>query len=265
MSGKLVALSPIHIGTGADGGRPTGVDSQVIKIVTENAGEKVYIPGSSLKGVLRSAAENILRARGQGYACDPLNKPDGNCEACSLFGSTERASVVEIKDLIPDGPIQTGVRPGIGIDRNTGSAHARALFTMEFVAPGSVFPFEAVFENPANYQLGLFTAAVEALNRGLVRLGGGKSRGLGEARIDVETLEVRVPFGSARGEKLVQGEKTVVELRGGRLWLSPISDADAELSITGKATLGGDLLYGLARVREPNLDSITEGFTGVFG
>jgi CRISPR/Cas system CSM-associated protein Csm3 (group 7 of RAMP superfamily) len=75
----------------------------------ETATQSPCIPGSSLKGVIRSYIEKVLRSFGEGYACDPLNeekscsgiiqklKDDNSdlsivevikklCHACRLFG-----------------------------------------------------------------------------------------------------------------------------------------------------------------------------------
>lgn len=70
VKGTLVAESPLHIGAGDDDFRPTAVDASVIRDENNNP----YIPGTSLKGVLRSNIERIIAsgAFGELTACNVL-------------------------------------------------------------------------------------------------------------------------------------------------------------------------------------------------
>ena len=61
----------------------SGPDMAFVK-VWRNGTEEVYLPGSSLKGVLRSHAERIARTLNEQAACDPFAKQGsgtfcGNC------------------------------------------------------------------------------------------------------------------------------------------------------------------------------------------
>ena len=56
VKGTLVAESPLHIGAGNDDFRATAVDAAVIRDENNNP----YIPGTSLKGILRSNIERII-------------------------------------------------------------------------------------------------------------------------------------------------------------------------------------------------------------
>ncbi len=56
LHGKLMTSTGLHIGAGASGD-PLATDLPVVR----NAVGEPYVPGSSLKGVLRSAAEGLLR------------------------------------------------------------------------------------------------------------------------------------------------------------------------------------------------------------
>ena len=74
LEGALVTRTALHIGAGGSGDA-LGTDSPVVRTA---AGEP-YIPGSSLKGVLRSAAEALLRGgpfqelRERFWACDIIS------------------------------------------------------------------------------------------------------------------------------------------------------------------------------------------------
>ena len=65
LKGQIELLSGLHIGGGDDTMKIGGIDSQVIKDINTN---KPYIPGSSLKGKMRSLLEwnNRLVGYGEG-------------------------------------------------------------------------------------------------------------------------------------------------------------------------------------------------------
>lgn len=65
LSGQIEILSGLHIGGGDDTMKIGGIDSGVIKDINTN---KPYIPGSSIKGKMRSLLEwnNRLVVYGDG-------------------------------------------------------------------------------------------------------------------------------------------------------------------------------------------------------
>jgi CRISPR-associated RAMP protein (TIGR02581 family) len=188
--------------------------------VFRNGREEVYLPGSSLKGVLRSHAERIARTLVPAAACDPFgskNQPPLSCGACfdkqkkkskqevvstvaykesclvcKLFGSTHFAGRLATTDAYAIGqapePVQ---RDGIGIDRFTGGAARGAKFELEVVTEGT-FATTLHLRNFELWQLGLLGFVLHDLADGLIRIGSGKSRGLGKVRGEVK--RVRVDF-----------------------------------------------------------------------
>lgn len=97
----LVSRSGLSIGARASL-MPTGSELPVVK----RPDGLPIIPGSSLKGVLRSFAESVLRTidkRPQGrnvWACDPLDEGEGNCvpascPSCNTCGSEEHRPEVQ--------------------------------------------------------------------------------------------------------------------------------------------------------------------------
>lgn len=94
VEGELVAITGLHVGSAAAGMQIGSVDSPVVRDPISN---KPYIPGSSLKGKLRSlleAAEGLDPNRSGGrdvkrHECD--DRSDAlECSVCRLFGSTGR-------------------------------------------------------------------------------------------------------------------------------------------------------------------------------
>jgi len=171
--------------------------------------EVVYIPGSSLRGVIRAHAERLLRTLDEKHACyvveakkfclrqkglkedkESANHPyKESCYACKLFGNTEIASRVQMSDLYPaEDPLRES-RFGVAIDRITGAV-AVGPFDLEVVTDAR-FEGRIVLRNFTAGQLGLLGAALLDIADGLVALGHAKSRGLGRVCIEFTRAEFR--------------------------------------------------------------------------
>lgn len=157
-----------------------------------------FLPGSSLKGVLRTGAEQILRAAGE-RVCDPFERsaqcrePDDRCAVCLLFGSTLGAGVLVVDDALP-WPQGSGtdtqqerirkleersvVRHGVGIDRRTGAARQGVLYDFEALVDAEFFG-SLRLRNPEPSQVALISTALLLLREGLLRVGAMTTRGLG--------------------------------------------------------------------------------------
>lgn len=178
--------------------------------------DEVYIPGSSLRGVVRSHAERLLRSLSNNAACDavhPTEKkaspglkpscaggvadPNGveayqkSCRACRLFGNTMLAGRLRVADfyLAEDATPAFETRHGVAIDRVTGAV-AQGPFEMEIMTAGA-FDGSITVRNYTLAQFGLLAAAILDIGDGLVPLGYAKSRGLGRLSIEFPKLLVR--------------------------------------------------------------------------
>ena len=215
-----LALSPdgpVLIKAGETGGiDPVPPDMEFVRMRGD-----VFIPGSSLKGVVRAHAERIMRTlqpkaaaqNGRG-ACDPLSRESScgfrlererleshqkyqqSCFACRLFGSTVVAGRVRFADALAVGEVQIEERNGVAIDRVYGSV-AVGPFNYEVVTRG-VFRTRLVFRNVTLAQLALVGLALRDLGEGRIGLGFGKSRGLGRVTLDWGKLTLRYPFGAIK-------------------------------------------------------------------
>ena len=142
VTGSLVNLTPLRVGVGREPPLGSAVDIAPLRVRFADGSEKPYIPGSSLKGVLRSLAEAILRARGE-RVHDPWDfeaakkEAEGGsfCLICGIFGSTKLASHVRVYDAYPDGEAPTFVKTGVGINRDFRGVQPGILYTEEQVAP----------------------------------------------------------------------------------------------------------------------------------
>lgn len=177
-------VDALHIGSG-DPAEPGGPNA----FLANAAGEPV-VPGSSLKGVIRSRAEYLLRSLG-GRAC-----PDGRCSdcpSCEVFGygggkrgtddeAVGRRSAVAFRNSGIEG-FHPSERIHVSVDRFTGGALDGALFQDSVVDAGSFrVTVDPLHGEAPDYALGLILAALIDLDEGLLGLGGSVTRGYGTVR-----------------------------------------------------------------------------------
>ncbi len=218
VTGRLRTETALRIGSGGSDS-PTEHDLPVVKDLRG----RPYIPGSSVKGVLRAHLERLLRGLDERLAClstsrpakagvltgcltqgdvDALkaahqNDPDElarqilkrSCWTCSLFGAPWLASKVMIRDL----PVieetwfeRYLIRDGVAIDRDTETAGNQLKYDFEAVPAGTEFTFEMVVENPSEAELGLALLGLREFEQGHIALGGASSRGLGQVRLELD-------------------------------------------------------------------------------
>lgn len=191
---------------------PTRPDMSFVR-TRHNGRETVYLPGSSLKGVLRAHCEKLARTvqgeRSQPLACDPLGAdacgqrlerdktltgPQAHarsCFVCQLFGNTALGSHLRLADAYPDAPPPTEERTGVAIDRVFGSVSV-GPFNYEAVTEGR-FRTSLRLRNVSLAHLGLLALVLRDLTDGRIRVGFGKSRGQGAIKATVDALAVRYP------------------------------------------------------------------------
>ncbi len=248
----LTTVGPVLVRSG----HATLIGPDMTPVLTfRNGAWQVYLPGSSLKGVLRSHLEKIARTVRPGSVCNPFwmlkdrarvekgqlvcpdyaeiscgdkferrSKPDfavnghtwrhpeekistetaygDSCPICRLFGSTEFIGRVSINDayLVNDArPRPTETRDGVGIDRLTGGASHGAKFDLEAVSSDVTFSTEIYLRNFEIWQLGMLLLAVQDLEDRLIRIGSGRSRGLGAIKGSVEQIQVNY-LGAVNGK-----------------------------------------------------------------
>ncbi len=162
LQGQIKCLTGLHIGGSSTGVEIGGLDNPVIK---NPLSEKPYIPGSGLKGKLRS----LLEWRLGKIAHNPKHKgftacSCGECAACTIFGVSSDETEVRLKagpsrltvrDAFPTAvtedkwltwlgqAIYTEIKTENTLDRVTAEANPRP---MERVPAGSAFAFEMIFD-----------------------------------------------------------------------------------------------------------------------
>jgi CRISPR-associated RAMP protein (TIGR02581 family) len=212
---------PILIKASDTGADPTRPDMEFVRTLRD--GESVpYLPGPSLKGVIRSHCERIARSLGgDAFSCNPVaqdlscvdkrglkQEHDGqyvhqrSCFICQMFGNTVLAGRVRTADAYPVdlNAIHSEERNGVAIDRVFGSV-AVGPFQMEVLTKGA-FKTEIALHNFTIAQLGLLALALRDLKLGRVSIGFGKSRGLGRVTLNFDRVALQYPRPPASAEHL---------------------------------------------------------------
>jgi len=214
LSGELHCESGLHIGAGKGSLEIGGADNPVVK----DAFGLPYIPGSSLRGRIRSLLENALglttpaelvylsKRKGQEVRIHQSDRPDD--EICLLFGrnpgrmdrvageALDTRAATPARLAIYDAPLDTEsitaqmrenlddeiteVKSENAIDRITSQANPR---TLERVPAGARFQVRMVLDVLCEEDKALAARLVEGLR--LLEddaLGGGGSRGSGRVR-----------------------------------------------------------------------------------
>ncbi|HON35429.1 MAG TPA: type III-A CRISPR-associated RAMP protein Csm3 [Methanothrix sp.] len=248
VEGKIKALTGLHVGGSGTGMEIGGVDSVVVR---DSMTHRPYIPGSSLKGSLRSLMErsegkpfNNRVANSWIHMCKEL-KDFEKCCVCRVFGVTadsiklpeeaesgdnENAMPTLTRLMVRDALMTeetavalekaetdllfTDVKTEVVIDRITSQATPRQI---ERVPAGSQFAFGMIFnvfvKEDANFLKYVFQAMTLLEDDSL---GGQGSRGYGKIKFDIEKVAWRPTnyYATGKGEvPLISGEKTAASIR----------------------------------------------------
>lgn len=208
----LVFETAWRIGSGREG------ESSDLGVVLDSAGQPV-LPGSSLKGRLRSTCETLAHALGltaclldhqaSGVNCTSDVKyyqkardeyrdasrdlerrlrwiDDHTCDVCKLFGSPVQAGRLRVSDgMLKEWANVVQVRDGVVIDRDSQTAVDGLKYDYEVVPPGSRFALRIDLDNPCDGDLALLGAALFEWRSGS-SIGGFTSRGLGRFHLEEE-------------------------------------------------------------------------------
>ncbi|MHA1897566.1 MAG: type III-A CRISPR-associated RAMP protein Csm3 [Promethearchaeota archaeon] len=206
--GRIILKTGLHIGSSRDVISIGGVDNPIIRDPITN---EPIIPGSSLKGKLRSLAElslglDLIQVKG---GSQPIRRHECNsreeglkCKVCRLFGMSRTNAIIPSRLIVRDAFLTPESKKKLeemetelylselkhenSIDRITSHADPRSI---ERVPAGAEFNFEIIYniENNKDEQ-----DDIENIKKFLELLkddylGGGGSRGSGKVDIKIES------------------------------------------------------------------------------
>ncbi|SFE58602.1 CRISPR-associated protein Csm3 [Thermoanaerobacter thermohydrosulfuricus] len=222
IEGKIISLTGLHIGTGKETMEIGGVDMPVVR---DPLTREPYIPGSSIKGKMRSLLEKFEFARGgkditpESYFSKIIKSGSeeirhhecgsDNCSVCRLYGASKgngvkknRPARIYVHDahLIEDSKEELqGIDTGLyltelkyenTLDRLTSAASPRQI---ERVPKGAEFKLSMVYNQDEPKDSALFKKDLESIFTSILllkddALGGSVSRGYG--RIDIQKVKI---------------------------------------------------------------------------
>lgn len=156
IEGKIVNETPLRIGTGKVQEFEEPTDNPVIK-----TNGVPLIPGSTLKGALRSLAEAYVKGwnndkypvidldadEKRNPSCLKEGTTEYYCIPCILFGFKDLSSRVYILDAVAEQGFTISQRTMVTIHRVFGGQYPRHLYTLDFVNPGAKFNFNIYIYN----------------------------------------------------------------------------------------------------------------------
>ena len=205
ISGRIKVVTGLHIGASNENIEIGGLDNPIIKDPLPGS-KAPYIPGSSLKGKLRSLIEiKEGRYEKSGKPCDCGKK---DCPVCVVFGTSAAKRPEDLgptrivvrdahlsryktdgtgkswHDKFNEGELPMEIKYENAINRITGVANPRPL---ERVPGGVEFDFNISFKKFEGDEDGFFTTVLKGMKLlELDALGGAGSRGCGQIKfIDV--------------------------------------------------------------------------------
>jgi len=226
INGKLVAETPLHVGG-------IGGNSDTDMALAVNGKDELYVPGTSIAGVSRAWCERNFTEKDKDGNDAPIK------EIKELFGfqkdDSGQASFVLVEDATIENAkdILTEIRDGVGIDRYYGVAAEGAKYDREILPKGTKLNFEMIveiadrklkpkekrkntsdiydeteeqFERRIKETKAIFGHLLEALQKGELRFGGSRTRGLGKLKLTDSSFKEQNFNGYANTLKVLKNE-----------------------------------------------------------
>ncbi|MGM0772008.1 MAG: RAMP superfamily CRISPR-associated protein [Halobacteriota archaeon] len=177
-----------------------------------------YIPGSHVKGVMRTEAERIIRSiegitcwitgdvdkidatednKREIVLCDELREGKYGCSICPIFGVPNNdgkagfnEGKIRVMDFKAADPAIAASRMHVSINRDNLSKNEGGLFRTKVVPSGTIFTGYIMTKNLTAEEESLLKASFHSMCH--YGLGGGRSRGLGSFELagDIEEISV---------------------------------------------------------------------------
>lgn len=192
-----------------------------------------------------------------------------SCPTCRLFGSTGFIGRIAIGDayLAPEQEQIREQRDGVGIDRLTGGASHGAKFELEVVSSGVSFETNIHLRNFEIWQLGMLFVVLQDMADELIRLGSGRSRGLGQVKAEISLEGSHGRPGGLVTSTIRNNEEPVDQLWGLGRWLNDKSygtlpddfvEVDVERITRGIRTMRSFTGEDLDNLRDITIDAFAK-------
>jgi len=231
LSATLKAETGLYVGAGQESFSPLAIQGAIMK----NTNGYPYIPGSSIKGVLRSFLESVQNEEltqncvscknelGDKKAREAKGDPKEvaayigtySCPACRLFGSGIMAGKLKFADATlktPEAWLGTEVRTGNAIDRDTHTVVDRALFDTEVIPSGTEFLFRVSAENLTKEEAKMFSELMLYFAGGGITVGGRSRAGLGT--ISIKSIMTEIFYMDKKNKNPYMPEKKECKIEG---------------------------------------------------
>lgn len=142
-----------------------------------------------------------------------------SCPTCRLFGSTGFIGRLAISDAYLASNEVKEQRDGVGIDRLTGGASHGAKFELEVVSTDVAFETDIHLRNFEIWQLGMLFVVLQDMEDELVRIGSGRSRGLGKVTATIKEQGSDARPGGLVTSTIRQSQEPERQLWGLGRWL----------------------------------------------
>ncbi len=277
---SLTPRGPLLIRSGRQGADPTRPSLECVRTSFDGI-KSVYIPGASLKGVMRSHAERLMKSEGlritdtfSDKGRDHFNQKSsgvetysGSCPLGRTFGNLYVKGHVSVSDLVPGGDSKAGSedrrrqvelanaveqRNSVAIDRLLGSARGGALFDEEVVVQGR-FDGRILLRNVQLYQLTLVLLVLRDLDEGFLQLGSSTTRGHGFVDARIRRLVIESRRGRTPEARLAGVGRLTEDGAGYRFFTGDDMPLPAGLEVARR------LMWDRLEVAPDGIDELAEG------
>ncbi|MBK7931774.1 MAG: hypothetical protein IPJ98_31120 [Bryobacterales bacterium] len=195
VEGELRSLSPFHIGDGSplelpdlhllnEEGKPAKIAA-----LARDSNRRPFIPGSTLKGCIRSWLESNLKD--SGILRTAFGNPFRDSKKNPLGGRFEFLDA-----LVPDGvQVATSVVAQVAIDRRSRTAAHRKLFHVDAVQPGARLRVKITAQNVSEQEIALLLVALDAFSDATnpIQMGASTADGWGRFSWQLTSLQRLLP------------------------------------------------------------------------
>jgi len=187
VNGTLKAETPIHVGG-------VGGDADTDLALAINGHGNYYLPGTSLAGALRSWMGRSLE---ETHLNDLWGFQDTD-QGQASFIMIDDAEIKQLNQTIE-------IRESVGINRHTGTAADQAKYSRAILPKGVSFPLNITLDCKNDQPPDDLWQLLLALEKGEIRIGAAKTRGLGKVKLTVSNIHEQTFQGKDIFDVLLNG------------------------------------------------------------